>query len=334
MCTYRKKYYATMNETKTSIALCTYNGERYLGDLLNSICSQTTEPFELVVCDDCSTDSTLQLLNDFKRTAPFNVNILINTKRLGVIHNFERALSACSGEYIALCDQDDVWKPNKLEKLVTLVKQLEMEAGYGPYFVHTDVDLVDSELNKMGVSFLEHQGLKPVDRNQYKTLIVQNYIPGCSTLFSRDLLEHALPIPEAAVMHDWWLALIASIAGIIRYDPSITVLYRQHEGNQLGSESRFSMGTLRKVVAIKPALDIIEENFTASAKQAIAATTRLSANNVAIPDSISSYVDSLKTSKPKILISVITGKIGRANLLRNATLLAAILLYDRKSLLG
>ena len=323
-----------MNETKISIALCTYNGERYLGDLLNSIRSQTAEPLELVVCDDCSTDSTLQLLNDFKRTAPFNVNILVNTKRLGVIHNFERALSACIGEYIALCDQDDVWKPNKLEKLVTLVRQMEVETGHGPYFVHTDVDLVDSELNKMGVSFLEHQGLKPADRNHYKTLVVQNYIPGCSALFSRDLLEHALPIPEAAVMHDWWLALIASIAGMIRYDPSRTVLYRQHEDNQLGSESRFSMGTFRKLVAIKPALDIIEENFTASAKQAIAATTRLSANNVAIPDSISSYIDSLKTSKLKSLIIVITGKIGRANFLRNATLLAAIVLYDRKSLQG
>ena len=321
-----------MSNSKVSVALCTFNGERYLDDLLDSLCKQRLLPQELVVSDDCSSDSTLSILQDFQPRAPFIVRILANKQRQGVIHNFETALSACSGEYIALCDQDDVWKPDKLEKLVTLVRQMEMEAGHGPYFAHTGVDLVDSHLNKMGVSFLEHQGLKPVDKHQYRTLVVQNYIPGCSTLFTRDLLELALPIPEAAVMHDWWLALIASIAGEIRYDPSGTVLYRQHEENLLGSESRFSMKTLRKIAAIKPALAIIEKNFTASAKQAIAATARLSANNVTIPDAVSSYLDSLKSSKSRSLVSVISGKVGRANFLRNATLLAAILLYDKKSL--
>ena len=319
-------------EKKLSIALCTFNGEQYLTELLDSICKQRLLPHELVVSDDRSSDSTLSILQDFQSRAPFIARILVNKKRQGVIHNFETALSACSGEYIALCDQDDVWKSDKLEKLVTIIRQMEMEKGHGPYFAHTDVDLVDSHLNNMGVSFLEHQGLMPENKYQYRTLVVQNYIPGCSTLFTRDLLELALPIPEAAVMHDWWLALIASIAGEIRYDPSGTVLYRQHEENLLGSESRFSMKTLRKIAAIKPALAIIEKNFTASAKQAIAATARLSANNVTIPDAVSSYLDSLKSSKSRSLVSVISGKVGRANFLRNATLLAAILLYDKKSL--
>ena len=282
--------------------------------------------------DDCSSDSTVSILQDFQSRAPFIVKILFNKKRQGVVRNFEIALSACSEEYIAPCDQDDVWTPDKLEKLVTLVKQMEVDSDHGPYFAHTGVDLVDSHLNKLGVSFLEHQGLMPADRHQYKTLVVQNYIPGCSTLFTRDLLKIALPIPEAAVMHDWWLALIASIAGEIRYDPSVTVLYRQHENNLLGSESRFSMKTLRKIAAIKPALAIIEINFTVSAKQAIAAAARLSSKNVTIPDTVSSYIDSLKSSKLKNLVNVITGKVGRANFLRNVTLLIAILLYDLKSL--
>lgn len=319
-------------EKKLSIALCTYNGEQYLAELLDSLCNQRLIPFELVASDDCSTDATIPILQDFQSRAPFTVKLLINKNRRGIIQNFETALAACDGKYIAPCDQDDIWKPDKLEKLVNLVTQMEMEAVHGPYFAHTDVDLVDSHLNKMNISFLEHQGLKVREREQYRTLMAQNYIPGCSTLFSRDLLEYALPIPEAAVMHDWWLALIASIAGEIRYDPSRTVLYRQHEDNHLGSESRFSMKTLRKIVAIKPALSIIEKNFTASAKQAIAATARLSSNNVIIPDAVSSYIDSLKSSKLRSVACVITGKVGRANFLRNATLLAAIMLYDKKSL--
>lgn len=321
-----------MSEASISIALCTFNGERYLGALLDSLLTQTTQPRELVACDDCSSDSTLELLNEFRSRAPFRVSIIPSRKHLGVIRNFEVAFSACREEYIAPCDQDDVWKPDKLEILFRLAGQMKLEPGHGPYFVHTDVDLVDSQLQKMGVTFLEHQALKPPRLQQYKTLVSQNYIPGCSSLFSRDLLDYALPIPEEAVMHDWWLALIASIAGEIRYDPSRTVLYRQHEENLLGSESRFSMKTLRKIAAIKPALAIIEKNFTASANQAIAATARLSANNVTIPDAVSSYLDSLKSSKFRSLVSVISGKVGRANFLRNATLLAAILLYDKKSL--
>ena len=321
-----------MRKTSISIALCTYNGERYLGDLLDSLCAQETRPVELIVCDDSSTDSTLQLIYSFKHTAPFDVRVLVNRKHQGVIRNFERALSACRGEYIALCDQDDVWKPDKLKKLLTLVEQMETESGHGPYFVHSDVDLVDSKLDKTGISFLEHQGLKPPEKYQYKTLIAQNYIPGCSTLFSRDLLDYALPIPETAVMHDWWLALIASMAGEIRYEPSRTVLYRQHDANVLGSEARFSMATLRKIIAIRPALEIIKNNFTASAAQAIAATERLASKNVQIPDTVSSYVDSLQTSRLKSLTSVLSGKAGRANFLRNISLLAAILLYDKNSI--
>ena len=317
---------------KLSIALCTFNGELYLPELLDSLCNQRLLPFELIVSDDGSTDTTLSIIQDFQSKAPFIVNLLINKNRQGVIRNFETALGACSGEHIALCDQDDVWLPDKLEKLVNLVEQMEVEPGHGPYFVHTDVDLVDSQLNHMGVSFLEHQSLGVLDSEKYRTLIAQNYIPGCCTLFSSDLLDLALPIPEAAVMHDWWLALIASIAGEIRYDPSRTVLYRQHEKNHLGSDARYSMKTLRKIVAVKPALKTIEKNFTASARQAIAATDRLTRKNIAIPDAVSIYTNSLKSSKFRSLASIITGKVGRANFMRNVTLLLAILLYDKKSL--
>ena len=99
-----------MYETPVSIALCTFNGEPYIGDLLDSLRKQAVQPCELAVCDDCSTDSTIELQHKFKSIAPFNVNIILNKEHLGVLHNLEVALSACNEKHIALCGQDDAWK--------------------------------------------------------------------------------------------------------------------------------------------------------------------------------------------------------------------------------
>ena len=108
-----------MEEMRISIALCTYNGDPYLSELLESLAGQDFRPCELVVCDDGSTDSTLSILNEFEHVAPFPIRIFNNTENLGVIKNFEKALSLCTGDYIAPCDQDDIWQPEKLERLVT-----------------------------------------------------------------------------------------------------------------------------------------------------------------------------------------------------------------------
>src|ERR1700760_1987549 len=103
-------------QNKISVALCTYNGERFLGRQLASIQQQTRLPDELVACDDCSTDRTLEILNDFAAAAGFPVNIIRNEEKLGVAANFERAIRLCQGSLIALCDQDDIWYPSRLER--------------------------------------------------------------------------------------------------------------------------------------------------------------------------------------------------------------------------
>ncbi len=321
-----------MNDKRVSVALCTYNGERYLSALLDSLTCQQHKPTELIACDDCSTDSTISILKEFKSRAPFNVRIILNDKRRGVIRNFEQALTACRCEYIALCDQDDIWKPEKLLLLIKKISHMQGKHKDGPFFVHSDIDLVDDSSLKMGVGFLEHQGLKPPPIKQYRTLIVQNYIPGCSALFSADLLTYALPFPAEIVMHDWWLALIASIAGRIEFEPSKVLLYRQHAENQVGSESRFSWKTGSQILGIYPAIKVIQRNFTGAARQAIAARNMLAGENVSIPAEVSDYVESLTSSKLKILISLFSGHIGRANLIRNLTLIFAVLSINIKSL--
>ena len=155
------------------------------------------------------------------------------------------------------------------------------------------------------------------------------YIPGCSMLFSADLLDHALPFPDAAVMHDWWLALIASLAGTICFEPSGAVLYRQHNENAVGSQARFSPRTFLSMIMLLPALSTIRNNYKAAAAQATSAYARLSSHKIDIPADAARYIESLSMSRLKTLASLITGKIGRANALRNFTLLVAVMISSR-----
>ena len=317
-----------MEELKISVALCTCNGELYLQELLESLAGQDYTPFELVVSDDKSTDSTRQILDAFAATAPFAVRVQGNAENLGVVKNFERALLLCSGDYMALCDQDDVWLPDKLARLAERVQSCGGGKG-GPGLAYCDMELVEDDLRRTGRSYLDDQGLAVQQEEPYRTLLVQNYIPGCTMLFSADLLTYALPFPDDTVMHDWWLALLAALTGNVCSDPSRSVLYRQHGDNQLGSAPRFSAKNVLSAVTVMPALRTIQRNYRAATAQAIAAVARLSDNGIAIPDDARDYVASLSGSRFTTLAAVFSGKVSRANLLRNASLAVAVLTTGR-----
>ena len=125
---------------KISVALCTYNGEQFLSRQLASIQQQTRTPDELVVCDDCSTDRTLEILQDFAASAAFPVRITQNDDNLGFVANFERAIQLCQGDLIALCDQDDIWYPTRLERSLQ-----EFTAHPEVGFVFSDADIIDQQ---------------------------------------------------------------------------------------------------------------------------------------------------------------------------------------------
>ena len=318
-----------MQELKISVALCTCNGELYLRELLDSLAAQELTPFELVVCDDASTDSTRHILDDFAAAAPFTVRVHGNAENLGVVKNFEQALSLCNGDYIALCDQDDVWLPHKLTRLAEQVRSCGSEAAGVPRLVYCDMELVEEDLRRTGRSYVEDQGLAVPREDPYRTLLVQNYIPGCTMLFSADLLMHALPFPDNVAMHDWWLALLAALTGNVCAEPSSAVLYRQHGYNQLGSAARFSAKNVLSVIMVVPALKTIQRNYRAAATQAIAAVTRLADSGVAVPGDARDYVTSLSRSRFTTLVAVLAGKVGRANLLRNISLVIGVLTTGR-----
>lgn len=235
-----------------SIAMCTYNGERYLPEQLESIWEQTVPVDELVVVDDGSTDSTMEILQAEVLAHPC-MRVVQNSTSRGACRNFEYAISLCTGDYIACADQDDVWLPDKLERLLQALQNVERERGTAePILVHSDLRVVDSALHTISDSFMASQHLLPIPTEcEWQILAVSNYVTGCAMMFNRALRDRALPFGEHAIMHDYYLALLASLAGTIRYVDSATILYRQHGHNTIGAQKNSPIGYLNKLVSPK-----------------------------------------------------------------------------------
>lgn len=218
-----------------SIALCTYNGARYIQQQLQSIALQTRKPDELVVRDDRSTDQTVEIVEQFARTAPFPVRWEINPANMGSTRNFEGAIRCCRGDLIFLCDQDDLWEPRKLQQMENAF-QASPEAAC----VFSDAQVVDQRLQPLGYRLWETVRLSP-RRQRYMTkgesvnvLLRQNVVTGATMAFRGNLRDVILPIPPSW-MHDGWIALLcAGLGGCIPLAQTL-MRYRQHPEQQIGA---------------------------------------------------------------------------------------------------
>ncbi len=215
------------------IALATYNGGLYLEFFLRSICNQSYSNWRILVRDDGSTDNTLQILRDFS-AAYTNKLLLIEDKlgNIGVRKNFNTILNNCTAEYVMLADQDDIWLPEKIEKTLEIMLQMN---NTKPLLVFTDLMLIDDEDSIISRSFWRKLGLNPLNALKFNRLLVGNVITGCTVMINYNLLRKALPIPEEAIMHDWWLGLVASAFGKVAYIKEPLILYRQHLNNVVGA---------------------------------------------------------------------------------------------------
>lgn len=239
-----------------SIVMCTYNGAAYLDEQLESIRLQTVQPRELVICDDGSLDRTPEIVKDFAKHVTFPVRYVVNAHRLGVTRNFAKAMREAKGQYIALCDQDDVWYADKLEKQMALMAATEKECGSDkPILVHSDLRVVSENRELINNSLFNYQKLSPTWIRPLDTLLIQNFVTGCSVIVNRALVEVALPLPSRAVMHDWWLALCASLFGEIRTLPEATIDYRQHANNQVGARG-YWVRIMRGLIGYDPPYNI------------------------------------------------------------------------------
>lgn len=213
------------------VCLTTYNGEKYVKEQIESILSQLPENANLLVSDDCSTDGTLNLLKEYP------IKILKNVVNRGILGNFSSVLEAATGDYIFLSDMDDVWLPGKIEKSLQTMYELEKRHGKDhPILVHTDLHVVDAQLQSIHPSYWKFSKIHPAKGQTFPRLLAQNCVTGCTMLVNRALLNKALPVPQEAVMHDWWLALVAVAFGTIEAIPEATILYRQHQSNDTGAK--------------------------------------------------------------------------------------------------
>jgi len=224
---------------KISIALATFNGGLHLRSQLDSLAAQSRCPDELIACDDCSSDNTVEILRDFASTAPFAVRIYGNEKQLGVIKNFERAISLCEGDIIALCDQDDVWKVDKLELMETVFSSHEVG------LVFSDAELVDANLKSERRSLWQAVGFDSKRKRLagqgriLEVLLRGNVVTGATMAFRSTFRDLVLPIPSLGdLLHDGWMALIiAAVAEIVFIDKPL-IKYRQHEAQVTGAPAR------------------------------------------------------------------------------------------------
>lgn len=227
---------------KISVAMCTYNGARYIEEQLASILKQSLLPSEIVISDDGSTDETLEIIEafwskkneSFPRAADVLLSVIKNPISLGVTKNFEQALLACQHPILALSDQDDIWQSDKLEKIVPLFEQ-DSEL----LFVFTDSRLVDADGKPLGVTSFQALVVSESERtavatgNPQAVFLRRNLATGATVLLRRDLLDFAVPFP-AEWIHDEWLALVASFVGNVSMIEDCLIEYRQHGNNQIG----------------------------------------------------------------------------------------------------
>ena len=225
-----------------SVALCTFNGERFVAEQIDSILAQTLLPDEIVLSDDASTDATVAIVEDAvarfsaehpEQTLAFRV--FRNPVALGVVRNFEQAVTAAAGDFVVLCDQDDRWAPDRIARALTGFAERPDRL-----LIHADANLVDSDGNPLGDTLFRALGVTPRERELIASgralaaLLGRNLVTGATTMFRGGLLERALPFPSSWV-HDEWLAVIAAATGRIDFLSEQLIDYRQHDGNAIGA---------------------------------------------------------------------------------------------------
>lgn len=237
-----------------SVALCTYNGARFVREQVRSICLQSCPPVEIVLSDDGSTDDSVAVARDAWEACHLErpglnirLQVLQNVRALGVTRNFEQAVSACRAPLIALSDQDDVWHPDRLEIMSRL-----FSARDDLQLLHSDARLVDDGGRDLGLSLFRALGVRAAEISRihrgeaFDVLLQRNLATGATIVFRQELLRRALPFPTTW-LHDEWLAVIASVTGGVDVLEDATIDYRQHTANQVGAPRRSVRRLLQKL---------------------------------------------------------------------------------------
>lgn len=237
---------------KISVAMCTYNGEKYIKEQLESILNQSLSIDEIVICDDGSNDKTIPIIVQIQLENPTTISLYKNEITLGSTKNFEKAISICTGDYIFLCDQDDIWKTNKTEKIIQhFINNQSIEA------VFTNGVLINEKNEKINthtlwdsVFFIENQLEKPI--NLFKLIgSKRNMVTGATLCIKKETKEFILPFPNIKkYYHDEWIAIIIAYRKKLDYITDELISYRIHSGQQIGGKSSIKKNIIKKHIKI------------------------------------------------------------------------------------
>lgn len=234
------------------ILLATYNGAAYLPEQLASLAAQTFTDWRVILRDDGSSDGSPDLVRRWAEAGGHRLVVIEDGRaNLGAKDNFAALIAASNAPYFACCDQDDVWLPHKLERMLGAVQSAEAEASAArPVLAYSDLEVVDAGLHPIHPSFRAYTSLQqPREGREVIDLMTQNVVTGCASLGNAALRLAALPVPSEAAMHDWWLALVAAATGRLVDVPAATILYRQHGSNVVGA-MRWTAGAVAKRLVV------------------------------------------------------------------------------------
>lgn len=212
---------------RISVCIATYNGEKYIKEQLDSILCQLDFQDEIIVSDDSSTDNTLAIIESY---GDHRIKVFSNQKFHSPIYNFENSLKKAKGDYIFLCDQDDIWYPDKVDTMLKYLNKYDL--------VVSNCKVVDADLNVISESFFT---ICLSGKGFWKNLIKNTYL-GCCMAFKKEVLFYALPFPDNIAMHDIWIGLSVELHGASFFLDTPLINYRRHGANASfgGGKSEFS----------------------------------------------------------------------------------------------
>lgn len=224
---------------KVCILLAAYNGAAYIRKQIDSILQQDYPNIQLVLSDDGSRDGTQEILAEYEAKYPDKVIWYQSGKRFGKAqtHFMHLLRTFHDAPYIMFSDQDDVWHPDKVSKTLEKMREIETDSTV-PALVHTDLRVVDQDLNVKAQSFCEYSNINGY-RLKLNQLLVQNVVTGCTVMINRTLAELSCAeiSEDAIIMHDWWIALLAAACGTLGFLNEATIDYRQHGNNSVGAKN-------------------------------------------------------------------------------------------------
>jgi glycosyltransferase involved in cell wall biosynthesis len=304
-----------MTELRISVAMCTYNGARFLSEQLDSIAAQTRPPDEIVVCDDGSSDESADVVKAFAHRAPFAVRLEVNAKNLGSTKNFEKAIGLCQGEIIALADQDDVWHPRKLERIADIFLRSQETVA-----VFSDAGMIDQESRSLegrlwnSFFFFRKDQKRFVNGQALNVLLKHPVVTGATMAFRERFRGLLLPIP-ANLVHDYWSSILLAACGDFQAISDALIQYRQHAGQQIGS----GPGRLTLLERIERARKNSRQCFLAEAEGLRQICERLNARAAQFP---------YKEAATKLLSEKIAHRSARAKLPRSRFLRVPVVLRE------